>query len=228
MRVCAAPPFAEDATRLYDARWRAHDLLQIRPGAWIAPSSDEPDWVRDALARAPWVVVRRTRAAAGFVAVGVRGSARSQRFGTWLNTEEIESSSAPEDLRAIEPLRARRALPAFIALAALRETPSPLRDYAWGPTGSAGFELAAGVPTLTASSDLDILVCLPQRVPRAAIDSLAQTLARAASRAGTRIDAQLETPSGGVALAELAAHKPRVLARAASGAQLIADPWRAP
>ncbi|MEM5331229.1 malonate decarboxylase holo-ACP synthase [Paraburkholderia sp. JHI2823] len=228
MRVCAAPPFAEDAPRQDDARWHAHDLLQIRRGASIAHSSDEPDWVRDALARAPWVVVRRTRAAAGFVAVGVRGSARSQRFGTWLDTEDIESSSAPEDLRDIEPLRERRALPAFIALAALRETASPLRDYAWGPTGSAGFELAAGIPTLTASSDLDVLIRLPQRVSRAAIDSLAQTLARAASRAGTRIDAQLETPSGGVALAELAAHKPRVLARASSGAQLVTDPWRTP
>jgi phosphoribosyl-dephospho-CoA transferase len=228
MRVCAAPPFVEDAPRVDDARWRAHDLLRIRRGAWIALSSDEPDWVRDALARAPWVVVRRTRAAAGFVAVGVRGCARSQRFGTWLNTEDIESSSGPEDLRDIEPLRERRALPAFIALAALRETASPLREYVWGPTGSAGFELATSVPALTASSDLDILIRLPQRVSRAAIDSLAQTLAQTASRTGTRVDAQLETPSGGVALAELAAHKPRVLARASSGAQLVADPWRTP
>jgi len=59
----------------------------------------------------------------------------------------------------------------------------------------------------------------------ATIDSLARTLAQTASRAGTRIDAQLETPAGGVALAELAAHKPHVLARASSGAQLVADPW---
>ena len=225
MRACAAPPFAADAPRVDDARWRAHDLLRV---ARLAPSDNEPDWVRGALARAPWVVVRRTCAAAGFVAVGVRGSVRSERFGTWLNTEDIESSSSPEDLRDVEPLSARRALPAFIALAALRATASPLRNHVWGPTGSAGFELATGVPTLTASSDLDILIRLPQRISRAAIDTLAQTLAQAASRAGTRIDAQLETPAGGVALAELAAHKPRVLARASSGAQLIADPWQAP
>ncbi|MFC6139619.1 malonate decarboxylase holo-ACP synthase [Paraburkholderia silvatlantica] len=224
MHVCAALPFAVDAPRVDDARWRAHDLLRI---AHHTPSGDEPDWVRAALARAPWVVVRRTRAAAGFVAVGVRGSVRPERFGTWLHTEDIESSFAPEDLPGVEPLRTRRALPAFIALAALRTSAAPLRNYVWGPTGSAGFELATGVPTLTASSDLDILIRLPQRVSRAAIDALAQTLAQAASRCGTRIDAQLETPAGGVALAELAAHKPRVLARASSGAQLVADPWQA-
>ncbi|WP_322031470.1 malonate decarboxylase holo-ACP synthase [Paraburkholderia sp. J76] len=229
MRVCAAPPFAVDAPRVDDARWRAHDLLRVAPLALsLAPSGDEPDWVRDALARAPWVVVRRTCAAAGFVAVGVRGSVRSERFGTWLNTEDIESSTSPEDLPGVDPLPARRALPAFIALAALRTSASPLGDYVWGPTGSAGFELAAGVPTLTASSDLDILIRVPRRISRAAIDSLAQSLAQAASRAGTRIDAQLETPAGGVALAELAAHKPRVMARAFSGAQLVADPWRTP
>ncbi|WP_321935807.1 malonate decarboxylase holo-ACP synthase [Paraburkholderia sp. J8-2] len=225
MRVCAAPPFAADAPRGDDARWRPHDLLCVTR---LAHGDNEPDWVRGALARAPWVVVRRTCAAEGFVAVGVRGGVRSERFGTWVNIEDIESYSSPEHLLGVDPLRARRALPAFIALATLRTSASPLRNHVWGPTGSAGFELATGVPTLTASSDLDILIRLPQRISRAAIDSLAQALAQAASRSGTRIDAQLETPAGGVALAELAAHKPRVLARASSGAQLVADPWHTP
>lgn len=225
MHTCAAPPFADDAPRVDDTRWRAHDLLRV---ARLAPSADEPEWVRDALARAPWVVVRRTRAASGYVAVGVRGSARSQRFGAWLNIEDIESYRSPESLLEIEPDESRRTLPAFVALSVLRNGASLLHDFAWGPTGSAGFELATAVPSLTASSDLDILIRLPRRVEGAALDALAQTLAQAASRAGTRIDAQLETPSGGVALAELAAHKPRVLARASSGARLVADPWHAP
>jgi phosphoribosyl-dephospho-CoA transferase len=232
MRVCAAPPFAGDAPRVDETRWRvdetrwrAHDLLRV---ARLASSESEPEWVRDALARAPWVVVRRARAAAGFVAAGVRGSTRAQRFGAWINTEDIELSRSPEDLLTVEPLKERHALPALAALTALREAESPLHDYVWGPTGSTGFELATGVPTLTAASDLDILIRLPQRVDLDAIDALAHVLAQAASRAGTRIDAQLETPSGGVALAELAARKPRVLARASSGAQLVTDPWRTP
>jgi phosphoribosyl-dephospho-CoA transferase len=222
MHICAAPPFAEDAPRVDETRWGAHDLLRV---ARLAPSEDEPEWVRDALARAPWVVVRRARAAAGFIAAGVRGATRAQRFGAWVNTEDIELFRSPEDLLTVEPLKERQSLSALAALAALRENASPLNDYVWGPTGSAGFELATGVPTLTASSDLDILIRLPQRIEREAIDALAHALAQAASRAGTRIDAQLETPSGGVALAELAAHKPHVLARASGGAQLVTDPW---
>jgi phosphoribosyl-dephospho-CoA transferase len=225
MRVCAAAPFADHAPRVDDARWRAHDLLRV---ARIAPAEGEPDWVRGALARAPWAVVRRTPAAAGFIAVGVRGNTRAHRYGTWLDTEDIELSRSPEDLLDIEPSQERRALPVFSALAWLRETASAMRHHPWGPTGSAGFELATGIPTITESSDLDLLVRLPYRINRDEVDALAHTLAQAASRFGTRIDAQVETPSGGVALAELAANKPHVLVRASSGAQFVADPWLAP
>lgn len=222
MQPCAAPPFAADAPRADGERWRAHDLLRVTQ---LAISSDEPEWVRDAMARAPWVVVRRTQAAAGFIAVGVRGVTRAQRFGTWLNIQDIELSVGPEDLANNSAKPERAELPALVALAALRETPSVLRDFVWGPTGSAGFELATQTPALTESSDLDVLIRAPYRLDRAAVAALSQTLAHAAHRANTRIDAQLETPAGGVALAELAACKARVLARASSGAHLVADPW---
>jgi phosphoribosyl-dephospho-CoA transferase len=224
MRVCAAPPFAADAPRVDDARWRAHDLLRI---ARIDRADNEPDWLREALARAPWAVVRRAQAAAGFVAVGIRGATRAQRFGTWLNHQDVELTCSPEDLLSTLPSGDRRALPAFAALAVLRASSSPLDGYAWGPTGSTGFELATGIHTISASSDLDLLIRVPERPAPASIRALADTLAHAADRAGTRIDAQLETPAGGVALAELAAGKPLVLARASDSPRLIADPWRA-
>lgn len=226
MRVCAAPPFAADAPRVDDARWRAHDLLRV---ARLDRADNEPDWVRDALARAPWAVVRRAPAAAGFVAVGIRGTTRAQRFGTWLYHKDIESICSPEDLLDTLPSGDRLALPAFAALAALRASPSALDGYTWGPTGSTGFELATGVQTISASSDLDLLIRMPERPAPAAIRALADTLAHAADRSGTRVDAQLETPAGGVALAELAAGKPAgkplVLARASDSPRLIADPW---
>jgi phosphoribosyl-dephospho-CoA transferase len=222
MRVCAAPPFAADAPCVDDTRWRAHDLLRV---ARLDRADNEPDWVREALTRAPWAVVRRAGAAAGFVAVGIRGATRAQRFGTWLHHQDIESICSPEDLLDTSPSGNRLALPAFAALVALRASSSALDGYAWGPTGSAGFELAAGVPTISASSDLDLLIRMPERPAPAAIRTLADTLSHAADRAGTRIDAQLETPGGGVALAELAAGKPLVLARASDGPRLVADPW---
>lgn len=222
MRVCAAPPFAADAPRVADARWRAHDLLRVLR---IPCAHNEPEWVRAALERAPWAVVRRAEAPAGFVAAGVRGSARDQRFGTWLHHQDIEAVCSPEDLLQREPQAGRSTLPAFAALTLLRERVSPLREFAWGPTGSTGFELASGVATLSATSDLDLLIRLPERSEAALLRSLADVLAHAAARAGTRVDAQVETPAGGVALAELVAGKPRVLVRANDGPRFVADPW---
>lgn len=224
MRVCAAPPFAADAPRVVDARWRAHDLVRV---LHMAHSHDEPEWVRAALARAPWAVVRRAQAAEGFVAVGVRGTARDQRFGTWLADQDIETICSPEDLSQREPHAGRRALPAFAALTLLREMVSPLRTLSWGPTGSTGFELASGTPALSPTSDLDLLIRLPERREPAVLRELAGVLAHAAARAGTRVDAQVETPAGGVALAELAAGKSRVLVRANDGPRFVADPWLA-
>ena len=125
------------------------------------------------------------------------------------------------------PLEGRGALPAFVALAALQDdTASPLREFVWGPTGSAGFELATQVPTVTASSDLDLLIRTHDKpLAHALAVELRDYLQALAQRVGVRVDAQLETPAGGVALAEWAAGKPRVLARHARGPQLIADPW---
>lgn len=226
MRVCAAPPFAPDAPRANDARWRPHDLLRL---ARLTAVEDEPVWVRAAFARAPFAVVRRAQAASGFVAAGIRGTARAERFGTWINDQDIESSMSPESLAAAVPSPGRAALAAFVALASLRETPSLLHDFIWGPTGSTGFELATQVLTLTGSSDLDVLIRMPQRSDAATVHALAATLAHAAQRAGTRVDAQVETPAGGVALAELAQlaqGKAHVLARASDGARLVADPWQ--
>lgn len=204
------------------ARWRAHDLLRL---ARLPAYEDEPPWVRDAWARAPFVVVRRALAATGFVAVGVRGNARAQRYGTWAEVADIEASVAPEDLLDTAPAPARRGSPAMRALVALRSASSPLAAFVWGPTGSSGFELATGVPCVTEASDLDLLVRAPQRLACAKARELQTALADQAAHAGLRIDVQLETPMGGVALAELAMDKPRVLVRDPAGARLVADPW---
>jgi phosphoribosyl-dephospho-CoA transferase len=228
MRVCAAPPFAADAARAAGGaggRWRPHDLLRVLQ---IPRTDNEPAWVRPALERTPWAVVRRAESAEGFVAIGVRGLERGQRFGTWLHHQDIESICSPEDLLKRLLQGGRSALPAFVALAALLEMPSDLHGLTWGPTGSTGFELATGTPTLSATSDLDLLIRLPERCEPAFIGALAHTLARASARAHTRVDAQIETPAGGVALAELASGKPRVLVRANDGPHLVADPWQTP
>ncbi|MFP3563665.1 malonate decarboxylase holo-ACP synthase [Paraburkholderia sp. SIMBA_030] len=227
MHACAAPPFAParalDGALGYDARWRPHDLLRLRR---LQRFDGEPAWVRDAFERAPYAVVRRAPAAEGFVAIGLRGTARSQRYGTWACSADIETVVAPETLAECRPDSTRGTLAAFAAFAALqRDMAGALAGFIWGPAGSTGFELATQVPTVTASSDLDLLIRTPTKLSHDTAVQILNQLQAHAQRAGIRVDAQLETPAGGVALAEWAAGKARVMARHAQGPQLIADPW---
>jgi len=223
MPVCAAPPFASNAAASCDERWRAHDLLRLRR---LAAFDGEPDWVRDAFERAPYAVVRRALAAPGFVAIGLRGAQRSQRYGTWAASTDIVEAVSPEALVRNEPDATRAALPAFVAFARLqRDAQSALNALVWGPTGSVGFELATQTAAATQSSDLDLLIRTPERLSRECAADLLSYLQTLARETGIRIDAQLETPAGGVALTEWATGKPRVMVRHASGPQLLADPW---
>ena len=223
MQTCAAPPFALDGALQCDARWRPHDLLRLRR---LSHLDGEPEWLREAFSRVPFAVVRRAVAAPGFVAVGMRGTSRAQRHGTWAETDDILEAVAPEDFAASWPAAiGRRALPAFATLDVLRREASTLQGFTWGPTGSAGFELATQIPAVSVTSDLDLLIRTPQELSRELAVQLLTELQAHALRAGSRVDIQLETPAGGVALVEWAAGKSRVMARHAQGPRLIADPW---
>jgi phosphoribosyl-dephospho-CoA transferase len=115
-------------------------------------------------------------------------------------------------------------VPALAALARVAPLLA-LRGYRWGPGGSVGFELATGTVTATASSDLDVILRQARRLEPDEARALQAALAEAAAPA--RIDALLETPRGGVSLADLAAAPTRVLVRAPDGPYLAADPWAA-
>jgi phosphoribosyl-dephospho-CoA transferase len=223
MQTCATPPFALASAPESDARWRPHDLLRLRR---LPQLDDEPEWLREAFSRAPFAVVRRAVAAQGIVAVGVRGVGRAQRFATWAETDDILEAIAPEDFAASWPAAiGRRALPAFTTLDVLRREASLLREFIWGPTGSAGFELATQICTVSVTSDLDLLIRTPDELSRELAAQLLTELQAHALREGSRVDIQLETPAGGVALSEWASGKSRVMARHAQGPRLVADPW---
>ncbi|GAB7524443.1 malonate decarboxylase holo-ACP synthase [Paraburkholderia sp. 2C] len=224
MMVCALPAFGLDGRVRGETRWQPHDVLRLRR----LPAHDgEPAWVREAFLRAPFAVVRRAGSSPGFVPVGLRGANRAQRYGTWVEDAAVEFAVPPEALVSREPASGREGLPAFAVLAELRRAPCSLGQYVWGPAGSVGFELATGVPTATGSSDLDLLIRAPERLDHATAGRLLAELLAFAQRADVRVDAQLETPAGGVALAELARGTSHVMARANSGASLVADPWAA-
>ena len=202
-----------------------HDLVWLHEPIALTVDAPVPSWVEPALRRTPWVVVRRGYVRDGMMPVGVRGLTRQERFAAYLAVAEIADRLSPEDLTlsryAIEQKR-RDALPALTALTRL----APIlgrRGHRWGPGGSVGFEIATGVPTATASSDLDLVLRQDRRLePNEAFD-LRAALAQAAAPA--RIDVMLETPRGGVSLADLAAMPAQVLVRTPDGARLAADPW---
>ena len=203
-----------------------HDLIRLREPIALTVDPPVPAWVEPALRRTPWVVVRRGYVRDGMMPVGVRGLARQQRFAALLALAEIGNRLSPEDLTAscygIEQKRSD-AVPALGALARV----APIlarRGHRWGPGGSVGFELATGIPTATVSSDLDVILRQDRRLERNEAFDLRAALAESAAPA--RIDVMLETPRGGVSLADLAAMPAHVLVRTPDGVRLAADPWR--
>lgn len=195
---------------------RPHDLLWGLGAE--ALSADAPGWARDVLAAGQPVVVRRGACAAGRVAVGIRGSARDLRLGCEMDLADIRRQLCPEALR----LSTAGNHPALRALAEL----TPVLDASglqWGPTGSVAYHLATGLHTLRASSDLDLLVRTVCRIEREQAKALLDGL----ENAHVRVDVQLETPAGAIALREWAGQSPRVLLKSVYGARLVADPWQA-
>ena len=204
---------------------RPHDLLWgMRPEQLPA---DAPAWAVAVLAAGQPVVVRRAVVAPGQVAVGLRRATRDQRLAALMPIAAISHRLTPEQLL---DRRASEDLPVFRVLAGLR----PLLDalgHAWGVTGSAGFQLATGLPTAHPDSDLDLLLRAEQPLPRSEARPLPRSEARPLLQLlegrACRVDLQLETPLGGVALGEWAGGAARVLVKTAEGPRLVSDPWAA-
>jgi phosphoribosyl-dephospho-CoA transferase len=123
----------------------------------------------------------------------------------------------PEELCRVQ---GSRDFPALRALAQLR---SHLDEsgWVWGVSGSAGFELASGFAALHEGSDLDLILRTPRPLSRADAHALVAFL----DTAVCRVDLQLQTPLGAVALREWAGASSRVLLKNATQASLVTDPW---
>ncbi|HGM5578791.1 TPA: malonate decarboxylase holo-ACP synthase [Pseudomonas putida] len=194
---------------------RPHDLLWGMTPAMLP--ADAPAWAQSVLAAGEPVVVRRALVALGSVAVGVRGRGREQRFAWAMRLADVERRVSPEALRGEGALSS----PALHALSQVSVWLSD-HEWSWGPTGSTGFQLATGIEVLHAGSDLDLLLRAPESIPR---DQAARLLSQLEG-AACRVDAQLETPLGAVALREWASGARRVLLKSATGARLVSDPWQ--
>lgn len=193
----------------------AHDLLWGMSPAQLP--ADAPLWAVESLAAGQPVVVRRASSAEGYVAVGVRGVLREQRLAAFMAVESIACRVSPEALCHVE---CERDLPVMQALQQLR---SMLDDcgWVWGISGSVGFELASGFKAMHAASDLDLILRTPQLIMR----NQARKFVELFDQAACRIDLQLQTPFGAVALREWASGSVRVLLKSQHQACLVTDPW---
>lgn len=204
-----------------DTAPRPHDLLRVDPAAVAGVERPLPDWAVVSLARWPVVVVRRAPGEPGVYTVGIRGDSRAERSAALVPAGAVTALARPEDLAAhrlweavAEPLPAMAALDAVAALMA---------EHAliWGPVGSVGYALATGRTCVTPASDLDLAVQASAPLDRDTVRALAAALAALP----VRVDVQIETPSGAVALADLASGAAQVALRTAAGPLLVADPW---
>ncbi|WP_268798429.1 malonate decarboxylase holo-ACP synthase [Pseudomonas huanghezhanensis] len=198
---------------------RPHDLLWGLPLSALA--EDAPSWCVEVVSLGHPVVVRRARVDAGYVAVGLRGQSRDQRYAAVMALREVQRVVEPEQLAACMSHSSASDWPALSTLRRIR----PLMDslgLPWGVVGSAGFELASGIAVLRQQSDLDLIL----RTSRFMDRTTAAQLIEALDEASCRIDLQLQTPSGAVALREWAGQSRQVLLKSEDGARLVENPWR--
>lgn len=186
-----------------------HDLLRLYDPMLLSRSA--PKWVQVSPTRSVWVVVRRAAAPDGRISVGVRGMQRNQRWTTTVSVSDVAQIVTPEQLvYRIGQLRSE--MPAAQALVALRGQLQrlPLR---WGPTGSAGFELATGLTTIHAGSDLDVVLRFRKPTQRKLLGQLQAIV----SSLPTRVDTQLSFTFGTVSLEELMSGRLTVLVESRGG-----------
>jgi len=201
-----------------------HDLLWIGGPEALAGNGLLPCWAREALRETPVVVVRRAACDGPHIPVGIRGSNRSERYAALVSRSSVSKRVAPECLVAERRWRTHARAESMHAIEALeivanRWMRSGVR---WGPVGSVGFELATGSPAVNAASDLDLVIRSPQRLPR----KTAEELAASATGLVVSVDAQIETPFGGIALLEYVhQNSSRLLMRTGNGPRLVMDPW---
>lgn len=176
-----------------------HDLLELKSVKDLISHSPLPEWVEPSITRAPFVVVRRSRASEGFVAVGVRGRARNERYAAFMPVDHLLKRITPEQL-AQERKWKKHPQEIF---SCLEQVSHIMNDHSliWGPVGSVGFELLSGKKTTTKTSDIDIVI----RISEGFTTEFAKKIVSELIKIQVRVDVQMESTKGAFSLSEYAA-----------------------
>ncbi|AWI04234.1 malonate decarboxylase holo-ACP synthase [Clostridium drakei] len=202
---------------------KVNDLLKINDVNDLIGDFTDAPWISEAVKRAPLVVVRRAPIINDMVPVGIRGNNRSQRLAATIFSGNIIEIIKPEQLVQDKLWTNVKHIKEMHIFETLEAVDNIFKSYnmIWGPTGSVGFELSSGVDTVTDASDLDIII----RVPSFLSVKTAEDIIKELLRMPTKVDAQLETSRGSVALAEYARGNVPFLIRTVDGPMLVETPW---
>jgi phosphoribosyl-dephospho-CoA transferase len=205
-----------------------HDLAELAERSLISalgPDVALSPWAVRSLIDAPFVVARRARNRGDLLPVGIRGHVRYERLAGWLRPAAVKRRIRPEQLVRDEAWRftpRAASLPHFALLDRIGAFMNAF-GFIWGPVGSIGFEVATGAAVASPGSDIDLILRAPQAIPYETARALRSDL----GSLPIRVDVQLETPCGAVALAEYVTASTHVALRTLDGPTLVRDPWEA-
>ncbi|MCH4246587.1 MAG: malonate decarboxylase holo-ACP synthase [Acinetobacter populi] len=178
---------------------------------------DIPVWVSQVIERGDPVVMRRAITGSEKIPIGIRGAQRHQRYALEMSIYQIKKCIKPEQLCHVE----YEQFPHLAERMQCLQQRMQVFPWKWGYTGSMGFELATGYKTVTAQSDIDVLIRVPQYLSKIQALEIWYQLEQTA----LPLDVQLQTPYGGVALKEWI-RAGKVLLKCNEGAVLVDNPWQ--
>lgn len=197
-----------------------HDLIWIDTLDALHLPHAMPEWVQQSYRHNLPVVVRRDQNHEGLIAAGIRGTMRAERQACWIETDHIIKVIHPNDIINGQYWQQYdwNHLPVVKSLIQLAGMNWP---QTWGVTGSCGYSLATGHMAMRAQSDLDLQVISLNRPQPDDFNVILKTI----EKLPVRVDIQLETPVGGVALHDWLKHPEHVLVKSNTGPYLCSDPW---
>ncbi|WP_163653166.1 malonate decarboxylase holo-ACP synthase [Listeria sp. PSOL-1] len=196
-----------------------HDLLQIH----VKPYEKElTSWALQSLNKAPWVVVRRDETTN--IPVGIRGHKRNQRLAFEISLQDVIKKVTPYHIfkqKMWERLPVERK--SLTGIKALSHIYQQYPTLPFGVGGSVGFECVTHQESIQKTSDLDLLLYLPEKVSQENLQQWQLFF----EKYPVHIDVQIITLGGGFSLQEWLNKTTRtILVKTKSGPVLVEDPWK--